>query len=302
MSPKRRLFWREAYVQFKIYKAHRFVRAMFGGSVEKLFARVARSTGSDHFRKFGCRNSAAVAAGNTFPSQNARKHGFMGDFWRDRSRKMLRPRKPYFSIKMLKKKVGKTLFGTWGAIDPNTFHFVFDAKDIASDKYGRTTCLQSHVPKFGDTDTTLNVPIQNLPNPDMHQHEQYVTNFCELPWVFHETGVRNMWDNFFPSCSPLCITKKVTSDIVVAARTRPKSRTWDIWNIGKNHGLVGFLPSSTGDICGLRSFPWRATWFFSTDSSCLEDKLTHLSLSSREELWFELLCRRKIQSHCKKQY
>ena len=36
------LFWREAQVQVKMYKTHRFVRAMFGSSVEKLVVLVVR--------------------------------------------------------------------------------------------------------------------------------------------------------------------------------------------------------------------------------------------------------------------
>ena len=74
------LLWREAQVQVKIYKTHVLFGPCLGVQWKNWSFLWCERTGSDHFRKSGCGNSAAVVAGNAFPSQNVRKHGFRPTF------------------------------------------------------------------------------------------------------------------------------------------------------------------------------------------------------------------------------
>ena len=83
MSKKCTPLWREAHFEVKMYKTH--VRATFGGSdVEKVHAVVARSIfrsqnvkntrGSDHFWRFGCRNSACRCGAKDISKSICSKH------------------------------------------------------------------------------------------------------------------------------------------------------------------------------------------------------------------------------------
>lgn len=205
-------------------------------------------TGSDHFRKSGCGNSAAVVAGNAFPSQNVRKHGFRPTFGGINFGKCEATRRicSNQNVKTIRF-AGRFLKHEVRLIQTHCILYSVP-KTFAIDKYGCMTCLQSHVPKFGDTDTTHNVPVQNLPNPDMHQHEYYFGfrhRFVSCNEYSMKYGCVTCETFFSPSCLPLCTTKKITFDIVVAART-PYMRHIEHWE--KSWPFWVFLPSNTGDI------------------------------------------------------
>ena len=94
------LFWREAQVQVKMYKTHRFVRAMFGSSVEKLVVLVVREDGFGPFSEVRMSKQCGCCGGKRISQSKCQKTWVSADFWRDRFRKMLRPRDAYVQIKM----------------------------------------------------------------------------------------------------------------------------------------------------------------------------------------------------------